>query len=475
MVQDYLGNVVTGAGPATLGAVDDFIGGFLAYQTRAEGIARAADQNAHCCIANVYAGLLWMMLEAPEAPLRAAKYLAAAEHSAPQATRREQLNAAVLRAWIDDDLTLAGALCRQASDEFPRDLAMVKLEQYFEFNRGDAPAMLKAALKVLERNADIPYMHGMAAFAYEECHLLDEAESAARTALGMQRREPWAQHALAHVMLARGAIDEGARFLESVADTWTGLNSFMVTHLWWHLALLYLSQGREAKVLELYDRHCWGVAKEYSQDQIGAVSLLARMELAGIDVGARWQDLADHLAARSHDTVLPFLTLQYLYGLARAGRAEAATLLEAVRETAARETPARSPPAAPLPASARPHDDAHEVWREVALPACEGLCAHARGDYETAWRRLSRAMPRMIEVGGSHAQRDLFEQILLDSAIRSARQGVAQQMLELRRLKTPDDAPLNTALAIVYGGLGLPALADRARRCAAATRARHPE
>ncbi len=107
----------------------------------------------------------------------------------------------------------------------------------------------------------------------------------------------------------------------------------MLTHIWWHLALFYLSQGRESEALELYDEHCWGIAKDYSQDQIGAVSLLARFEIAGIDVGSRWQDLARSSRSRARsDTVQPFLTLQYLYGLARAGRPEAEALLESVRE-----------------------------------------------------------------------------------------------------------------------------------------------
>jgi tetratricopeptide (TPR) repeat protein len=350
------------------------------------------------------------------------------------------------------------SLCDQASDEFPRDLVIVKTQQYFEFNRGNSPAMLRVALKVMERNADIPYMHGMAAFAYEQCQLLSEAELAARRALDLKRKEPWAQHALAHVMLTRGQVDEGAAFLESVADTWTGLNSFMITHIWWHLALFYLSQGRSAKVLDIYDRHCWGVAKQYSQDQIGAVSLLARMEIAEIDVGRRWQDVGDHLTARERDTVQPFLTLQYLYGLARAGRAEATTLLHAVRE-AARSAPAH----------------VREVWRDVAWPACEGLYAYAQGDYEAAWRHLSTATPRMMEAGGSHAQRDLFELILQDAAIRSGRTVWAQHMLEVRRMNDPTGVPVNTALAVVYSRLGLPALAQQAGSRAATTRRRHPD
>jgi hypothetical protein len=298
----------------------------------------------------------------------------------------------------------------------------------------------------------------MTAFAYEQCHLLDEAESAARTALELRRKEPWAQHALAHVMLTRGRIDEGAVFLEGMQDTWTGLNSFMVTHIWWHLALFYLSQGRRNRVLEIYDRHCWGIAKTYSQDQIGAVSLLARMELAGIDVGDRWRDLGDHLAARAHDTVLPFLTIQYLYGLARAGRAEADALLNSVRLAAELAPPA-----------------SREVWQEVALPACEGLYAYASKNFRAAWRQLSIALPRLIEVGGSHAQRDLFEQILLDAAIRSLRFGVAQQALELRRSTDRDGVPVNSALGRVYAELGLPALAEQAHARAAATLSRHPD
>ena len=458
MQRDYLGNSLTAPSEATRGAVDDFIEGYLGYETRAERILSAADAEPQSCIANVYAGMLWMLLEAAEAPHRAMKYLAAAERAAPHSARREQLNAAVLRAWVDDDLRRTLRLCDQISDEFPRDLVIVKTHQYFEFNRGNSPEMLRIALKAAASSADVPYVHGMIAFGYEQCHLLDQAESEARAALAMKAKEPWAQHALAHVHLTRGRIDEGARFLEGASDTWVGLNSFMFTHLWWHLVLFYLSQGREQRALELYDRRCWGVAKDYSQDQIGAVSLLARLEIAGVDVGARWQDVANHLVARAHDTVQPFLSLQYLYGLARAGRPEAHTLLESVRRRA--ET---------APAFTR------EVWRRVALPGCEGLYAYAHGDYAEAWQPLAASVPRVMEAGGSHAQRDLFEQILVDTAIRCGHSAVAQQALELRRRSDPDGVPVNSALARVYAGLGLPELADQARTRAARTRARHPD
>ena len=252
-------------------------------------------------------------------------------------------------------------------------------------------------------------------------------------------------------------MDEGAQFLEDAANTWSGLNSFMLTHIWWHLALFYLSQGRGSEALKAYDEHCWGIAKNYSQDQVGAVSLLARFEIAGIDVGPRWHDLGEHLRPRVQDTIQPFLTLQYLYGLARARLPEAKALLDSVREYAER-----------APAFTR------TVWREVALPGCEGLYSYAHGDLERAWHYLSVAVPRMAEAGGSHAQRDLFEQVLLDAARGSGRLAVAQHMLELRRSADPCGAPVNDALAAVYAQLGLGSLADQARSRAALTRARHP-
>jgi hypothetical protein len=457
MRHDFLGNPVSAMRDETLAAVRHFVEGILAYETRAEAVVAAADADPDCCLANVYAGFLWMFLEAPAAALHAAKYLAAAERCAAAATPRERLNLDLLRAWAADDVTQALLICERISDGYPRDLVAVKIRQYHEFNRGNFPEMLRAALKVLKANEDVSHAHGMAAFAYEQCRLLDEAEAAARAALELRRREPWAQHAVAHVMLSRGRIDEGARFLEGVSDGWTGLNSFMSTHLWWHLALFYLSQGHRARVLDLYDRRCWGIAKSYSQDQIGAVSLLARMELAGIDVGDRWADLGDHLAARAHDTVLPFLTLQYLYGLARAGRAESDALLRSVHHAAA---------LAP--------DHARRVWAEVALPACEGLVAHARGDFEASWRLLNAALPRLAEAGGSHAQRDLFEQFALDAAMRTGRLAAAQQALELRRATDPDGVPVNSSLARVYEESGLPRLARQARVRAESTRRRHP-
>jgi len=437
---DSLGNPLTLHAPASAAAVDDFVGGFIACEARAVNVlGAAADESAivqACCAA------LHMFAESADAPRNARPFLDRALAHAPQASEREQRFVAAVAAWVEGDLPRAIALHEEQARLHPRDLASLKLGQYHLFNQGDSPGMLRLALQALPAAAEVPYLHGMLAFGWEQCHLLAQAEAAARHAVRLCRKEPWAHHALAHVMLTQGRIAEGAEFMASVSDTWTGLNSFMVTHNWWHQALFLLEQDRHAEVLALYDNEVWGVVKEYTQDQINAVSLLARLELAGVDVGtARWADVADYLALRLADHVLPFLDLQYLYGLARAGRTDAArTLLHNIEAHAATRT------------------EAHErtVWRQVCVPAARGLLAHAQGDWATAARQLGTALPRLVEIGGSHAQRDLFHQIWLDALTRNGQWAMVQNLLQPQANAQPQSLRLARQARAVNTALGLP-------------------
>ncbi len=432
MVQDALGNEVSVADAAALAGIDDFVLGFLGYEKKAANIVAAADAAPDSTLANVYAGFIWMFLEAAAAPTMARRYLEAASRASPSANERERMLLAQLGRWVENDVPAVQAIGDEIVARFPRDLAAVKLHQYHSFNRGDAAGMLRIGKAAEAANRDNAYLHGMLAFAHEQSHQLEAAEREARLALELRHKEPWAQHALAHVMLGQGRVREGVAFLSEVQGTWVDLNSFMYTHNWWHKALFHLSEGDNQAVFDAYDNHVWGIEPDYSQDQVGAVSLLARMEVAGLDVGDRWQDVAGHMRGRAADTVQPFLTLQYLYGLARAEYAEADLLLRAVEDKAARSTAFD-----------------RLVWRDVALPAARGVLAHARGDYAGSVHWLSIANPRLTEIGGSHAQRDLFGQLLLDAHLKVGNWSLARHMLEMRRTWDPDGVHVNRALALV--------------------------
>lgn len=433
MTQDLLGHEIRVADAASVAAVDDFVGGFIACEARVVNILGAAEHD-DSVIVQTCAAALHLFAESPAGPVNARPHLARAAASALPATTRERTFLAAVQAWSEDDIARAIGLLEHQLREHPRDLAALKLAQYFHFNLGDARSMLRLALGSQAAAGDVAYLHGMTAFGYEQCHALREAETAARRAIAMQAKEPWAHHALAHVMLTEGRIAEGRAFMQDASRHWVGLNSFMETHDWWHLALFALEQRDDAAVLALYDDRIWGVCKAYSQDQIGAVSLLARLELAGVDVGERWQDVADHLASRTRDQVQPFLDVQYLYGLARAGRPEADELLRAIEDHA---------PRAPM--------FVRDAWQHVAVPAARGLLAHARGDCARAAQSLAEALPRLEAIGGSHAQRDLFEQVLIDALLRSGQHARARDLLRPRAQASPESVRLRERLAQAAG------------------------
>lgn len=445
---DHWGNTITGAGAETAAAVRDFTHGLLSFDKKAGRIIKAAKTDAGCAIANAHAAQLMMFLELANSPALATPFLERAEAAMGGATERERAVIAYTRKWVERDIPAVIRIAGDVLADHPEDLTTVKIRQTHQFDWGDAAGMLHSARQGIRAFPDQANALGMLAFGLEESHLLAEAEAVAWRALEADETEGWAQHALAHVMLTEGRCDEGRGFLAGRAGTWEGKNSVLVTHNWWHMALFAISQGDYAAALSAYDDHITGVQPDYSQDQINEISLLARLEVVGADVGDRWAGLADRLASRTGDFITPFLTMQYLYALARAGRGEADQLLANLGDLNAPDWSAA-------------------IWRDMATPACEGLAAHARGDYAHAADALGRALPQIWRGGGSHAQRDVFHQIHLDALIRAGRHGEAQQVLMGRLSFEPDSIPNNTALAGVYQALGLP---EEAAACAARAR-----
>ncbi|HEY8358593.1 MAG TPA: tetratricopeptide repeat protein, partial [Ramlibacter sp.] len=228
MSTDVLGNPVSLDDPASLGPLNDFVEGFIASEARAVNLLQAQGDGSP--LVQAYCGALHMFAETGDAPAAARPFLQRAQAAAGRGTPREQRFIAAVAAWVDGNVPRAIALHEEQAREFPRDLVSLKLAHYHLFNRGDAPGMLRVALPALAAAGDVPYLHGMLAFAWEQCHFLEQAEASARHAMALRHKEPWAHHALAHVMLTQGRLIEGLAFLQEVSPTWTGLNSFMVTH-----------------------------------------------------------------------------------------------------------------------------------------------------------------------------------------------------------------------------------------------------
>lgn len=397
MFTDVQGLRVSTRSAAALDHINCFIEQALSYGSRAEAaITEAITADPSCAIAYAYAANYHLSQESAAGQQRAMPFLAAAQRFKPKATLREQLYIEAITAWAQVNIERAIAHHERIVEQYPQDLMAVQQGQYHYFYQGDSARLLGIAKKASAAGVEHHFLYGMVAFGLEQCQRLEEAEALGRWAIALDRNDPWAQHAVAHVLETQGRVAEGIAWMEQFADTWESCNSMLYTHNWWHVALYYLKQGNSAKVLQLYDRHVWGRAHKASpKDQVGAISLLLRLELQGVNVGNRWDDLAFYCRDRLHEHSLPFQDLHYLYALARNSETDAVEqMLTSIKShILSLSVPTRS------------------VWRGVLLPAAQGLIAHAQGQHQRAAAYLKPVIPYLWQLGGSHAQQELFKQV----------------------------------------------------------------
>jgi predicted Zn-dependent protease len=80
------------------------------------------------------------------------------------------------------------------------------------------------------------------------------------------------------------------------------------------------------------------------------------------------------------------------------------------------------------------------VAGEPGLALVQAALAHRREDYVRAIEELLPVRNTICRIGGSHAQRDLFEEMLLNSVLRAGRFDQAKALLADRLQRRPRNA-----------------------------------
>lgn len=402
--------LITTDSPQAVVAIDRFIQESLSYGNQAEeAIAQALQADPNCALANAYAATFYLSQENAIDRQRAIPYLRAAQQHQHRASEREQLYIEATNAWLQGQIDRAIAGHEAIVAAFPQDLMAIQQGQYHYFYQGNAAKLLQIAEPALAINPEHPELLGMVAFGLEQCHQLQQAEELGRRATALKRQNPWAHHAVAHVLETQNRTAEGIAWMLAVSDTWECCNSMLYTHNWWHVALFYLREGAIAEVLDLYDNCVWGQARQHSpKDQVGAISLLLRLELAGVNVDRQWAKLAPLLRNRIHEHALPFQDLHYIYALARSPHPHQAydMLVSMVAHGYRLDYLQR------------------RRWQEIALPAAKAMLSYALEDWQAVVELLQPVLPHLWQLGGSHTQRHLFKQVYLQ-ALRQSESGVS--------------------------------------------------
>ena len=326
------------------------------------------------------------------------------------ATLREALLADALRAWLERDVDGAIASLARACDAHPACLVSMKLHHALCFLHGKHQQMRRSLERcLLALSPEVPgygYVLGCHAFALEETGAQREALHHARAAIELCPHDAWAYHALLHVLSTQARTREGLSFVRMRGQRFAGGNNF-IAHIAWHHALFAVAEGELDEALALYDGEISAPLGRDYRDLANCASLLYRLERVGVDVGARWQNLAELAQQHNGDHLLAFADAHYLLALLGAGR------MDAAQEFAAGWR-------ATLPG--RIDHDAL-VGRQLGLPLSEGMLALFAGEHASALRKLWPLSARMLRLGGSHAQRELFELMVAQAARASLASG----------------------------------------------------
>lgn len=407
-VRDCFDLPVSGACSETARGYDAYVSEFLSYGANLRALFAVADANESAPLVNAHAAALHLAFEGAEGWAAAVPYLARMRENESSGTERERLFCAAVDAWADEDFEMALRRLDELTVRWPADLCAIKWGQYHAFNLGDQPALLRLGQRAAIVHEETPYAHGMTAFALEQNHRLREAEEEGLRAAEIAIDDAWAHHAVAHVLETEGRAREGARWLEHCAHTWEKKGVFIRDHNWWHAALFELALGREVRALKIFDECLWGAWPEFPQEQIGAVSMLWRLELRGVDVGDRWEPVVEEARKRAGEHLFPFHDLHYVFALARAGApGEAERFLATLKAKAGSVT-----------------GEASFVWGGVCVPAAEALVAFAFGDRAGAGEKLGPILTDLHRIGGSHAQRHVFVKTL-EACLSDARAAAA--------------------------------------------------
>jgi len=385
-------------------------------------VDRVLADDPGCVFAHSLRAALIVLADVDAARPTLAASLAAIESAHPDVNDPARRHADAARAWLDGDSALAAERYGAIVVDWPRDILALVVAHALDFRLGRRPMLRDRIAQVLpEWDADTPgyaSVLAMYAFGLEENGQYRRAEKLARRALALDPRLPSAIHVIAHVMEMQGRGREGLEFLAATDPAWIQGTGFAV-HLAWHRGLFHLDADDPDSALAVYDTQIANAGSDMSA-LADASALLWRLRLRNIEVGGRWQSLADRWETHPLVSVRSFYIIHALIAFAAAGRsASAARALEAL------------PHADTSSASASVPEEA------LALPLCEALLAFTFGDYAASVEWLERVRHLTHRCGGSLAQCDLIHLTFTEAALRARRSHLARALVAERAAEKP--------------------------------------
>jgi Tfp pilus assembly protein PilF len=349
--------------------------------------------------------------EGVEARTKAAR----ARQLAATITPRERRHVEIMAAAIEGQPKLALTGAEQHLEEFPRDAlvlgALLGAFGLYAFSgRADHDA---ARLSICERNAThygedwwfLTYL----GWSHVEAGNAATGRALTERAITLKPANANAAHSLSHALFEQGEAAASRSFLSG----WLPAHekaSFLHGHLCWHIALTALDEGDVDGALEIYRQH---LAADCGYPPLNVLtdraSLLWRLALAGQNgLEPHWREVAAFGDRYFPKAGVHFADVHCALTAAATGNESLETRLA---ELEARDANGRLAPG------------------RAAIDICRGIRAFAEGDNDNAIRFLEPAMSELVRIGGSHAQRELWEDTLIVACLRGGHSDKAAKLI----------------------------------------------
>ena len=335
-------------------------------------------------------------------------------------TPREQRHVEAIRLYVNGEGPKSLAVIREQLAEYPRDSVMMTL-----CNRllilgcsgagvANYPQELFAIMKSVESDyGDDWAFLGRYSFAHHETGQLEEARRFAERSLELRSDNAVASHSEAHVFFETGDHPGGADFLDKWIVGYDSRASFYV-HLSWHLALFELALGHYERALSLYESCIRPSVIEKSPISLAdSASLMWRLQMyGGSPPPVPWHEVGAQAAPAAEQPGPAFRDAHAALAFAASGDEESlGRMIDGLRDLA---------------------DKGNMVAGEVTLPLTMGIMAFAEGNYGETVRLIEPIFPQFTRLGGSHAQREVFEDTLLEAYLKSEQFDKAEDLLRAR-------------------------------------------
>lgn len=266
-------------------------------------------------------------------------------------------------------------------------------------------------------NHSLSTVYAWHSFGLTETNCYHQAERHARHAISLEPKNGWSTHALAHVFEMTSRCDEGISNMRENESLWNQSN-LIAGHNYWHWALYHLTKGEFESAIHILEQNL----VNGSGYEALSLSYLLSMEDLSIDDMLHKHDeqigkiIEPYKAMRNRS----FIDVHVMMGLC----------------------------------VSKKYDEAEQFMVEsIGCETLHGKCvnenllkailSYSREKYDECVEFLWPIRSNIKQIGGSEAQRDVFNLMLINASLRSSKMEhklLASQLIEereIQRLESP--------------------------------------